>query len=223
MAPCRARRIAASAPLLLLAARASQLRNDPLSLCVAHGNGTTFNITALPWESFVFHDSDRGYAYTLSSPCAERSAWTHACPAFADNTTVLCQRDHLNPSIYYDCGGVAQPPVWLLNGWGPPYFSVLFGGGNNWRLTNVTFVVDATLDVPVATFLSESPYLQYNVEVRGRCVGQPWGCSRDFSAPAPFALEAGLAPEPVAGFHAMHVNATGGSCCSGDCLSLIHI
>ena len=197
-------------------AAASQLRNDPLSLCVAHGNGTTFNISALPWESFSFQDS-RGYAYTLSSPCAPRKSWTHACPTFDDNSTVLCQKDHITQGLWYDCGGVTLPPTWLLNGWAPQQFTILFGGGNNWRITNVTFVADPSVDPPVASFDGESPYLQYNVVVRGKCVGQPWGCNSG-GGPASFALDPPLeGPEPVAGYFAMHVNATGGSCNSGDC------
>ena len=211
----------ASALLALLAlaaapAGASQLRNDPLSLCVARGNGTTFNISSLPWESFAFSDS-RGYAYTLSSPCAPRAAWTHACPTFADNSTVLCQKDHITAGLWYDCGGVTLPPTWLLNGWAPQQFTILFGGGNNWRITNVTFVVDASVDPPVAAFDGEAPYLQYNVVVRGKCVGQPWGCGSG-GDDAPFVLDPPLEePEPVAGFYAMHVNETGGSCCAGEC------
>jgi hypothetical protein len=195
-------------------ASASQLRNDPLSLCVAYGNGTVFNVSSLPWSSFSFSDA-RGYTYWLSSPCAPKQEWTHACPGFADNSTVLCQKDHLTAGLFYDCGGVTLPPTWLLNGLGLQQFTILFGGGNNWRITNVTFVADATVNPPVASFDGESPYLQYNVVVRGKCVGQPWGCSSDGAA-AQFALDAPLGEEPVAGYHAMHVNATGGSC-NGDC------
>ena len=200
--------------LLSSVVTASQLRNDPLSRCVAYGNGTVFNNTSLPWSSFTFADS-RGYTYWLSSPCAPKREWTHECPGFPDNSTALCQKDHLTAGLFYDCGGVALPPTWLLNGWNPQQYTILFGGGNNWRITNVTFVVDATVDPPVASFDGESPYLQYNVVVRGKCVGQPWGCSSD-GASAPFALDAPLGEEPVAGFFAMHVNATGGSC-NGDC------
>ena len=203
---------------LLLCARpaaSSQLRNDPTSRCVAYGNGTTFNITALPWSSFSFTDA-RNYKYVLMSPCAEEP-W-FACPGFDAASVVLCQKDHLTEGMWYDCGGVTTPPVWLLSQF--DRFTVLFGNGNNWRITNVTFIIDPTVDPPVASFVDESPYEQYNVVVRGKCVGQPWGCASDGGA-APFAIDAQLvaaAETQPPGWLAMHANATGGACCEeGGC------
>ena len=197
----------------------SQLKNDPLNRCVARGNGTTFNITSLPWESFVFYDNrSPPYKYTLSSPCADISEWINPCPTFPSNTSILCQYDHLTSGEYYDCGNINLPPIWLLNYWSPKQFSILFGGGYYWRLTNLTFIVDQTIETPIASFVSESPYLQYNVIIRGKCVGQPWGCTSegkpidDFVINPPLDIE-----EPILGWNTMHVNQTGGSCCSKDC------
>ena len=152
-------------------ARGSLLTPDAADLCVARGNGTTFNITSLPWP---FHFTDaRGYAYTLQSPCA-RPGDVLPCPQHeaADNV-VLCQKDHQTAGEFFACG-LPAPAMWLLpDAWGVRRWSVLFGGGDTWRVANVTFVVDDAVDPPTAVFLGEAPYLQYNVLVTGRCVGQP--------------------------------------------------
>jgi hypothetical protein len=152
-------------------AAGSLLTPDASDLCVARGNGTTFNITALPWP-FRFSDS-RGYAYTLQSPCA-RPADVLPCPQHdAAENVVLCQKDHLTAGEFFACG-LPQPAMWLLpDAWGMRRWSVLFGGGDTWRVANVTFVVDPTVDPPTAVFLGEEPYLQYNVLITGKCVGQP--------------------------------------------------
>ena len=161
--------------LLLLsafcAAGCSLLTPDADSLCVARGNGTTFNITALPWP-FTFSDS-RGYNYTLQSPCAAPEAVV-PCPQHdASENVVMCQKDHITEGEFFACG-LPQPAMWLLpDAWGRQRWSILFGGGDTWRVANVTFVVDPTAETTTATFLSESPYLQYNILISGKCVGQP--------------------------------------------------
>jgi hypothetical protein len=160
--------LAAPAPAL-----ASQLRVDPHNPCVAHGNGSVFNITGLPWP-FTFTDSNN-YAYTLNSPCGPAANLT-SCPGFPKTEVVLCQKDHWTPGEYYNCGTPASA-LWILpNAWGTQGWSILFQGGNNWRMTNVTFVADSSVPTPTAEFTGESPYLQYNVLIRGACVGQPFNC-----------------------------------------------
>ena len=154
------------------AAQGSLLTPDADDLCVARGNGTVFNISSLPWP-FSFNDT-RGYGYVLQSPCAAR-ADVLPCPQHAaSEAVVLCQRDHATAGEFFACG-LPQPAMWLLpDAWGRARWSVLFGGGDTWRVTNVTFVADDNgPDPPVASFTSESPYLQYNVLIRGKCVGQP--------------------------------------------------
>jgi hypothetical protein len=205
--------------LLFPSCYSSQLKNDLVNRCVARGNGTVFNISSLPWESFVFYDTrNPPYKYTLSSPCSETSQWINPCPTFPSNTSILCQYDHLTQGEYYDCGNVNSPPIWFMNYWQPLQFSILFSGGTYWRITNLTFVVDNTIDPPVATFVSESPYLQYNVIIRGKCVGQPWGCNSDGKPTDDFVIDPSIdMNEPIDGWNAMHINKTGGACCTPDC------
>ena len=161
---------------LPLLSSASLLTPDATDLCTAYGNGTTFNVTSLPWP-FTFSDS-RGYNYTLQSPCAAPSTIV-PCPQHDETqNVVLCQKDHITEGEYFACG-LPTPAMWLLpDAWGRQRWSVLFGGGDTWRVANVTFLVDEPVDPPTATFLGEQPYLQYNVLITGKCVGQPGsGCA----------------------------------------------
>lgn len=155
---------------LLPLASASLLTPDPSDHCVAYGNGTTFNVTSLPWPFLLSNDA-RGYNYTLQSPCAGTVV---PCPQHDEKqNVVLCQKDHVTAGEYFACG-LPTPAMWLLpDAWGRQRWSILFGGGDTWRVANISFVVDETIDPPIATFLDEKPYLQYNVIITGKCVGQP--------------------------------------------------
>jgi hypothetical protein len=154
---------------LPLLACASLLTPDAGDFCAAYGNGTTFNITSLPWP-FTFSDA-RGYNYTLQSPCAKAVI---PCPQHdGAQNVVLCQKDHITAGEYFSCG-LPTPAMWLLpDAWGTRRWSILFGGGDSWRVANVSFTVDAAVDPPTAVFLGEQPYLQYNVLITGKCIGQP--------------------------------------------------
>ena len=87
---------------------------------------------------------------------------------------MLCQRDNASPS-YFSCA-VSENAIWTLpDPWGRQKWSIIAVGGQSWRMTNITFIVDAAVETPEAAFLAEDPYLQYNLVVRGKCIGQP-GC-----------------------------------------------
>ena len=54
-------------------------------------------------------------------------------------------------------------------------FTILYPGGYEWRMTNITFVIDEEVDQPYIAFIRRS-ILQYNFLVKGKCLGQPqWG------------------------------------------------
>jgi len=152
-----------------------QLQVDRQDACVAYGNGTVYNVSSLNWP-FVFHDT-RNYTYTLASPCQPNLQ----CPGYEGTEVILCQEDHNTPDIYYN-GGEAKNAVWTVTnmwGWDPTTWSILFFNGNDWRMTNVTFIVNTSIQEPEITFISEYPYLQYDILITGACIGQPWPCNNN--------------------------------------------
>lgn len=78
---------------------------------------------------------------------------------------------------------MADNAVWTITtmwGWGAPAWSILFFNGNDWRMTNVTFIVDSSITSPsIVMFESEYPFLQYDILITGPCIGQPWPCNSD--------------------------------------------
>jgi len=65
-------------------------------------------------------------------------------------------------------------PIWILEKlWTDWEWTIYYVDGMQWRNTVVKFVRDATLETPTIKFISEKPGLQYNLEIRGKCIGQP--------------------------------------------------
>eukprot|EP01087_Luapelamoeba_hula_P008971 TRINITY_DN2285_c0_g1_i1.p1 TRINITY_DN2285_c0_g1~~TRINITY_DN2285_c0_g1_i1.p1 ORF type:complete len:177 (-),score=15.46 TRINITY_DN2285_c0_g1_i1:115-645(-) len=148
----------------------SQLRVDPTNPLRAYGNGTVFDISKVFQWPVTINDDPRGYQYWYNPT-------GRACQTQPTNTApAVCQK----ADTYYNCGEWASP-VWTFDGFEqqPVRFHITYLNGIAWRLTQITFVVDAGVNttVPAIRFLSEHPYEQYNFEVRGPCVGQPFAPS----------------------------------------------
>eukprot|EP00048_Salpingoeca_helianthica_P016249 m.231277 g.231277 ORF g.231277 m.231277 type:complete len:187 (-) comp18310_c0_seq1:241-801(-) len=149
---------------LLALASASQLRNDPENPFVAYGNGTVFDISKVFTYPVSFKEA-RGYTYWWDPRNVSCGSQRMVAP--------VCQK----ADQYYECGTAS--PVWLLQQYNPFKFVIQYPGGQWWRITMITFLEDATIDPPQISFVSEDPYLQYNFLVKGKCVGQPFGCGSD--------------------------------------------
>eukprot|EP01096_Ripella_sp_DP13-Kostka_P007897 TRINITY_DN291_c0_g2_i1.p1 TRINITY_DN291_c0_g2~~TRINITY_DN291_c0_g2_i1.p1 ORF type:complete len:216 (-),score=94.08 TRINITY_DN291_c0_g2_i1:46-603(-) len=129
---------------------------------VAYGNGTKYDISKV----FDFANGPvnaGGYWY---NPLGNVS-----CPGAQNpNTAALCQK----ADRYYNIGQFHNP-IWLLNsnGW-----TIYYTNGEGFRFSIVTFIIDQTVEKPTFTFTNESPLEQYNLVVRGKCLGQPFSsCS----------------------------------------------
>eukprot|EP01121_Diplochlamys_sp_Union-15-3_P015735 TRINITY_DN5254_c0_g1_i1.p1 TRINITY_DN5254_c0_g1~~TRINITY_DN5254_c0_g1_i1.p1 ORF type:complete len:173 (+),score=30.65 TRINITY_DN5254_c0_g1_i1:25-519(+) len=142
----------------------SQLEPDAKNPCVAYGNGTVFDISSLFSYPVVISDDPRNYTYWWN-PCSGYKCNSYQPPGkFA-----ICQK----ADQFYGCG-LYESPIWLLQ----EYFgrlTILYPGGFQWRMTSIEFIEDKTIDPPTIQFKGEEPYLQYNFEVRGKCVGLPKG------------------------------------------------
>ncbi|KAL5473395.1 hypothetical protein EMCRGX_G027873 [Ephydatia muelleri] len=154
--------------LLLLLSKpleAAQCMPDNENPCIAMCNGTTFDITKV-FDYPVNITDSRGYYY-LFSPCKG-----YSCPGGEQpiTDTAVCQK----ADQFYTCGRTEKPIVlWGLT-YEPYIFSFQYPWGVDWRRVRDAMAINPTQTVPTIKFLSEDPLLQYNFEVRGKCIGQPY-------------------------------------------------
>ncbi|XP_064396823.1 uncharacterized protein LOC135343748 [Halichondria panicea] len=155
---------------------AAQCATDKKSLCTAHCNGTSFELSkAFDFPIKITEPTPRGddgstFWYTWN-PCH-----IEECPGYSAGTDIaVCQKaDH---EFYSNCGEASQP-IWLMDTTRPsagetfPNWHVQYISGSFWRVTIIKFIVDHTVKEPTIKFISEEPHLQYNFEVRGKCIGQ---------------------------------------------------
>ncbi|XP_064396825.1 uncharacterized protein LOC135343750 [Halichondria panicea] len=152
---------------------AAQCIPDKNYLCTARCNGTSFDLSkAFDFPLKITEPTPRGahgntYWY-IWNPCH-----VEECPGYPAGTNVaVCQ----SADVFWNCGQTSEP-IWLMDNWQAtpenfPNWQVEYTSGTTWRVTIIKFIVDHTVMEPTVKFISEDPYLQYNFEVRGKCIGQ---------------------------------------------------
>jgi len=147
---------------------AFQLRVQSGEPWIAYGNGTKYDVS----KPFDFASGpiqvSSGYSYWYNPLGGVTCGSSGPNPNAA--SIAVCQKADQYYAVgqYYD-------PIWLMqpNGW-----AIYYTNGVGWRFTIINFVIDETVETPQFTFLSESPLEQYNLEIRGRCIGQiQYGCT----------------------------------------------
>jgi hypothetical protein len=177
--------------LLATTATASLLIRDAHNPCVAYGNATIFNITSLfRWPAVVTGPPDydnKKYQYSWAcGGLAAKAMANGSHTACADNDTAVCQHDPTT-GLEYNAGALSTA-LWLgaaFNG-EPTEWTILYPntqrappspysgiGGAGIRLSRVHFVVDKSVASPQLSMLGEEPFTEYQLEVRGACIGQP--------------------------------------------------
>eukprot|EP01059_Diplonema_ambulator_P031561 TRINITY_DN583_c0_g1_i1.p1 TRINITY_DN583_c0_g1~~TRINITY_DN583_c0_g1_i1.p1 ORF type:complete len:163 (+),score=63.91 TRINITY_DN583_c0_g1_i1:61-549(+) len=152
-----------SAVLLLVCASAAgmQLKADPTNSCKATGNGTMFDISKI--MRFPVIANGPRFQYTFS-PCDPIP-----CSGDPNNKEIaICQAADFPRS----CGNTNQA-LWFVIDTYPWSWKILYPNGMDWRASWVTFRVNETAERTEFKALGEEPYLIYNFEVTGRCLGQP--------------------------------------------------
>eukprot|EP01089_Gocevia_fonbrunei_P021402 TRINITY_DN830_c0_g1_i1.p1 TRINITY_DN830_c0_g1~~TRINITY_DN830_c0_g1_i1.p1 ORF type:complete len:177 (-),score=29.08 TRINITY_DN830_c0_g1_i1:25-555(-) len=147
-----------------------QLQNDPNNACVAHGNGSTYDISKLFDWPVTIQDEKTGYTYWVDL-CSG-----YKCPGGLGGLTPVCQ----HADMYYACGKSSNA-VWLIRGDVPTgWWTILYPSGAQFRSTQISFIPDPSVDPPTIKFTGEEPYEFYNFEIRGKCIGSPYadGCSK---------------------------------------------
>ncbi|XP_064396824.1 uncharacterized protein LOC135343749 [Halichondria panicea] len=147
--------------------------SDPKYLCTARCNGTSFDLSkAFDFPMKITEPTARGgtgntYWYTWD-PCH-----IVKCPGYPAGTDIaVCQ----SANFFYNCGRNSKS-IWLLSDRLQPQenfpnWQVEYTFGIDWRITIFNFTIDHTVEEPTVKFISEDPELQYNFEVRGKCIGQ---------------------------------------------------
>ncbi|XP_064396852.1 uncharacterized protein LOC135343774 [Halichondria panicea] len=152
--------------------------------CRAKCNGTSFDLSKVfDFPLNISEPSPRSdgrlYSYVWD-PCH-----SYACPGYpaAGTDCAVCQLANL----FYNCGQTSEP-IWLMDAYDNtkeefPNWQVQYTFGTTWRVTIFNFIVDHTVKEPTVKFVSEEPGLQYNFEVRGKCIGQDtFDCQKYYSS-----------------------------------------
>lgn len=166
--------LAVAVVLLVSDVHAAQLEVDDANPCQAKWNGTMFDISDVFEYPVAVPNNGSGYSYWFS-PCPAERGGAGACPHSPDDLSVAaCQK----ADQFYVTGQVSDA-LWLLQtGYaGTPVWDVYLRDGASWRVTKVRFEVDLEQHEPTIEFVSEDPYLTYNMLVKGRCIGQAYAPS----------------------------------------------
>ncbi|XP_064400518.1 uncharacterized protein LOC135346725 [Halichondria panicea] len=155
--------ICVSLSSLLAPAEGAQCTVHPDHKCQATCNGTTFDISKI--FGYPMNVIGKYYSYLLD-PCNGV-----VCPdAFNTTGVAFCQK----ADQYYNCGLIKEP-IWLFNyNFQDIQFTVQYPWGTDWRITEITFIEDKSVEKTTIEFVNEKPNLQYNFLVRGKCIGQPY-------------------------------------------------
>eukprot|EP01116_Phalansterium_solitarium_P019564 TRINITY_DN5515_c0_g1_i2.p1 TRINITY_DN5515_c0_g1~~TRINITY_DN5515_c0_g1_i2.p1 ORF type:complete len:173 (-),score=18.59 TRINITY_DN5515_c0_g1_i2:253-714(-) len=118
-------------------AEGSQMVVDQKNPLMAAWNGSTFNIENVFQWPVTVSDDPRGYVYRWNP-----NGGSCVFATEPENHVAVCQLPHINNGgLGYACGREPQA-VWVLNGWNPIDFTIIYYGGDEWRFTVVNFIED---------------------------------------------------------------------------------
>ena len=144
--------------------QASQMYTQPQAPWIGYANGTTIDISKafdLSNGPIVINGDPREFVYWYSPYGGVTCPGVSTAPQAA-----MCQK----ADRYYSTGSW-EDPLWIEETRGVNW-RILYPDGTSWRITQFNFIVDSTVETTTIKFVNESPYEQYNFEVRGKCLGQ---------------------------------------------------